>query len=106
MSKKDERAFLSQLQRVMLHVIKWLSLPAKRSRSWVLSIKNGRREMKRLKANNPRFTNDFLTNNWERSFQKAKRDAENEMNQKSSVESLTEKQVVEDEYKLRDNKDS
>ena len=101
MSKKDERAFLSQLRRVMLHVIKWFTLPSKRSKSWTTSIKNGRKEMKRLQKANPKFNKNFVHNNWEQSFEKAKRGAEKEMNKKSDIENLTEKQVFEDEYKLR-----
>ena len=101
MSKSDERAFLSQLKRVMLHIIKWFTLPEKRSNSWIKSIRDGRNKMEDIEGKIPRLNRQFARKNWNNSFSKATKEAEKQMNQKSSVESLTEKQVFNDEYKLR-----
>ena len=101
MGKSDERAFLSQLRRVMVHIIKWFTQPGKRSNSWILSINDGREKMEDIYGKYPRLNRQYARKNWNNSFSKATKEAEKQMNQKSTVESLTEKQVFEDEYKLR-----
>lgn len=49
MSRSDKRALESQLIRLMLHIIKWQIQPDKRSRSWTISIRNARYEIKSWK---------------------------------------------------------
>ena len=40
LSRSNRRELNSQLVRLMMHIVKWKSLPAKRSRSWLASISN------------------------------------------------------------------
>ena len=101
MGQKERRSLFSELIRIMLHIIKWFSQPYKRSESWSNSIYQGRKEIKKLQKDHPRFTREYIRQEWDTSFNKAKRKAEKEMNKKSDIESLTEKQVFDDEYKLR-----
>ena len=105
MGTKDKKALLSQLRRLMTHIIKWLTQPLKRSSSWVRTIEHSRERIKTLQNDNPSLNMNYLRGNWNDTFTKAKRAAEKEMNRKSDVESLTEKQVFEDEYKLKDEND-
>ena len=100
MSKKEERAFFSQLIRVMKHIIKWFTEPVKRSKSWSKSIQNGRIELRVMHKKNPRFNKNYVSQKWGTAFDKATKEAEKEMQQKSSVDQLTEKQVFEDQYDL------
>ena len=99
MSKSEKRSLLSQLVRVMMHIIKWFSQPHKRSGSWLNSIYHGRTEIERTLKRRPSLR-PIIKNEWDDSFYKAKREAENEMNKSSKVNSLTEKQVFNDEYRL------
>ena len=105
MGQRDKRSLFSQLIRIMVHVIKWLSQPHKRSKSWSNSIYQGRRQIKALQNDNPKFTKNYIRQGWETSFQKAKRKAEKEMDKKSDIESLTEKQIFEDKYKPNSDDD-
>ena len=104
MGKREERGFTNQLIRVMLHIIKWLSQPEKRSNSWLISIYSGRKEISKLQNKHPRFNQNFIQTIWNTVFSTAKRKAESEMGKQSDIEELTKKQVFEDEYKLgKDN---
>ena len=101
MGKSERRALISQLIRVMMHIIKWFSQPGKRSGSWMNSINSGRREIRRIIKRRPSLKNT-INEEWDTSFQKAKQEAENEMNAPSKVNKLTEKQVFDDNYTLDD----
>ena len=100
MANKFKNAALSQLRRIMLHIIKWIAQPGKRSRSWINSIENGRDELKLIAKKKPSVNRKFLRENWDATFKKAKQGAENEMNAPAEVDKLTEKQVFDDKYTL------
>lgn len=53
LGKSDKRALASQIERVLVHLLKWRFQPERRSRSWVLSIASGRREIAVLLADSP-----------------------------------------------------
>ncbi|UUO17643.1 DUF29 domain-containing protein [Dolichospermum heterosporum] len=45
MGRSEKRAVISQLTRLILHIIKWKCQPEKRSASWVISIRSARGEI-------------------------------------------------------------
>ena len=100
MASSLHRAALSQLKRLMLHIIKWFSEPSKRSDSWTRSIIDSRKKLKRIEKKKPSANRKFLRENWDATFKKAKQGAENEMNAPAEVDKLTEKQVFDDNYTL------
>lgn len=53
LGKSDKRALASQIERVLMHLLKWRCQPERRSRSWVVSIASGRREIAILLADSP-----------------------------------------------------
>lgn len=103
MASNLKNAALSQLRRIMLHIIKWITQPGKRSRSWITSIENGRDELKIIEKKKPSANRKFLRENWDDTFNKAKKGAEKEMQTNSKVNKLTEKQVFDDKYTLDDD---
>ncbi len=56
LSRSEERALESHLIRLMQHVIKWQVQPEKRSPSWVYTIREQRRQIRKLQRRYPRFT--------------------------------------------------
>lgn len=53
MGRSERSAYRSQLTRVLLHMLKWEAQPERRGKSWWISIMNGRREARRILADNP-----------------------------------------------------
>jgi hypothetical protein len=53
MGRRDRRAFFSQLQRLMVHFLKWTHQPAKRERSWQRSINDARDRLAVLEDESP-----------------------------------------------------
>lgn len=53
LTKRDERALGSQLQRVMLHLLKRRHQPERASRSWADSIRHGRNEIEDILDQSP-----------------------------------------------------
>ncbi len=99
LSRSDKRALRSQLIRLMSHVIKWKTQPEQRSRSWAVTIENARIEIEEilelepsLQASIPVLLKDL--------FEKARRVAELEMNQKTAITVLSQREVFEQEYVL------
>jgi Domain of unknown function DUF29 len=101
LGRSEKRALKSQLVRLMAHIIKWKSEPEKRSYSWVATIYNARDEIADIQTETPSLTDELIEALWDKSFQAAKREAEGEMNQKSSVASLTWKDVFDKDYEVR-----
>ena len=98
LARSEKRAMKSQLVRLMTHIIKWKSQPEKRSRSWIASIYNAREEIIDIQEETPSLTNSVIWEMWEKCFRIAKREAEGEMNQKSSVSELSWEEVFETQY--------
>ena len=98
MSRSERQALKSQLVCLMMHVIKWKTQLDKRSRSWVITIFDARDAIEESQEEMPSLNRDFIESLWDQAFIKAKRKAEAEMNCKSSISSLTWKEVFEDEY--------
>jgi transcriptional accessory protein Tex/SPT6 len=100
LARSEKRALKSQLIRLMAHVIKWLTQPDRRTRSWSQSIRNARDEIAEIQEDTPSLTPEVIEEMWESSFARAKADAEDDMNQTSPVAKLTWRDVFETEYKV------
>jgi hypothetical protein len=101
LGRSEKRALKSHLTRLMAHIIKWKTQPEKRSRSWVATIYNARDEIKDIQEETPSLTDDMIEEIWNKCLQAAKREAEADMNQDSSVSELTWKEVFDDEYQKK-----
>jgi hypothetical protein len=101
MSRSDKRALESQLIRLMLHIIKWKIQPDKRSRSWTVSIRNARYEIKSWKKYSPALNDDFLKTIWADAFEEALEVAEAETAVSTKqIKEITWEEVFEKEYKF------
>lgn len=100
MSRADKRAARSLLVVLMKHIIKWKSQPHKRSVSWVVTIRNARREIAALREDTPSITQAVLESHWEQAFEWAKDEAEQEMGAPSLVQSLSWNDVFVEDYSL------
>ena len=98
LGRSEKRALKSQLTRLMMHVIKWKSQPQRRSRSWIASLYNAREEIADIQEEVPSLTNAVILEMWDKCFRAAKREAEGEMDGKSSVSKLSWEEVFEERY--------
>jgi hypothetical protein len=85
LSRSERRALKSQLIRLMKHVLKWLSEPEQRSRSWAASIRSARREIRDIQAETPSLSDEVVRAMWDDCLEAAKDEAEAEMNQPVAV---------------------
>ena len=53
MGKSERRALISQLARLLMHLLKWENQPERRSRSWRLTIEDAQTKVQRLLKDNP-----------------------------------------------------
>jgi hypothetical protein len=100
MSKQARRSVQSQLIRLMKHIIKWKVQPERRSVSWAVSIANARYEISEAQEYEPSITDEVIRAMWSRAFTQAKKEAELEMQKKSTVETLSWNEVFSDDYSL------
>ncbi len=100
LSRSEKRALKSQLIRLMLHIIKWKSQPERRSLSWIASIKGAREEIEDIQEETPSLNNRAIEILWFKAFNTAKRNAQAEMQQKSTLTELSWKEVFDDNYDL------
>ncbi|HTG13831.1 MAG TPA: DUF29 domain-containing protein [Blastocatellia bacterium] len=101
LGRSEKRALKSQIVRLMAHIIKWQTQPDRRSYGWVASIYSAREEIADIQGEAPSLTNDVIRDMWDKCLRVAIREAEGEMNQKSSVSSLSWDDVFEEEYELK-----
>ena len=99
LGRSEERAFKSQMTRLMMHIIKWKIEPQRRSRSWVVSIENARIEIADILEYEP-YLKPKIPILWEKCFKRACRVAEKETGIRPGIEELSRKEVFEDEYLL------
>lgn len=97
-SRIDRRSVRSHLTRLMMHVLKWKIQPELRSKSWVLTIKHARREIWDTQEDTPSITDETIRQMWDRCFENAKEDAEDETASAVNIFCLTWQEVFEDEY--------
>ncbi|HYV38933.1 MAG TPA: DUF29 domain-containing protein [Gemmataceae bacterium] len=100
LARSDKRALKSQLIRLMAHVIKWLTQPDHRTRSWGQSIRNARDEIAEIREDTPSLTRETIEDMWQACFARAKADAEDDMEQQSPIMTLTWNDVFENDYKV------
>ncbi len=60
LGRSEKRAIRSHLVILLTHMLKWEFQPEHQSRSWNLSIRNARKDLKRLLKENPSLKGDFL----------------------------------------------
>ena len=53
MGKREKRALIAQLSRLLMHLLKWEFQPERRSRSWHLTIEDAQTKTLRLLDDNP-----------------------------------------------------
>jgi hypothetical protein len=105
MGRSEKRGVSSQLNRLMLHVIKWKCQPEKRSASWVISIRSARREIAESQQEMPSLNRDFLNSIWDKCFLEAKQDARDEMGKKAEITVLSWEEVFEQKYTIWEDDD-
>ncbi len=98
---KYGKALISQLIRLMLHIIKWIEQPNRRSRSWELSIKNSQKAIEKIQINKPSLSDSYICKNWDKSFLKAKKGALKEMKKDVKIKKLSKNEVLHKKYKLK-----
>jgi len=98
LGRSEKRALKSQLIRLMAHIIKWKQQRGRRSYGWVATIYNAREEIGDIQNETPSLTDDVIKTMWDACFLAATREAEGEMNEKSSVSELSWQEVFDDEY--------
>ncbi|MDZ7935954.1 MAG: DUF29 family protein [Emticicia sp.] len=102
MANSERKALLSQLKRLMLHIIKWKIQSQKRSKSWIKSINDAREEIELAQEFSPSLNKNYIESIWEKTLKLAKRGAEDEMeiSLKNTEIELTWQEVFEQEYNL------
>ncbi len=98
--RAEQNAVDSQLVRLMKHVIKWKSQPERRSASWAVSIANVRYEIQKTQRYEPSITDDVIRDLWNSAFKQARKEAELEMQKKSTIDSLSWDEVFNEVYSL------
>ena len=99
--RADKRALESHLIRVMQHVIKWKMQPERRSRSWMRTIRNARKEIRKLQQDSPSLTDQLIRERlWDDCLDSAIGEAEGDMDCDVPPLPLTWQEVFEDEYRL------
>lgn len=100
MGRSEKRAVISQLTRLMLHIIKWKCQPDKRSASWAISIRSARQEIADSQEEMPSLNRDFLDSIWDKCLAAAQEDARDEMGKKPEIAALSWSEVFEQTYTL------
>jgi Domain of unknown function DUF29 len=86
LSRSDERALESHLIWLMQHIIKWHVQPERRGASWAATIREQRRQIRRLQRREPRLTDQRIRGNWwDDCYAGAVNEAEAELNQRIAI---------------------
>ena len=100
MARSEKRALQSQLVRLMMHLIKWQIQPEKRSRSWLLTVNNARREIAGLREYTPSLNETYIQEIWQKSLEQAREEAEIETGLSGESVDLTWEDVFDAKYTL------
>ena len=100
MARSEKRALQSQLIRLMMHVTKWQIQSEKRSKSWLLTIRNARFEISKLQQFTPSLNNAYVRSIWDESLAEAREEAEIETGVSSAEIDLTWEDVFDTRYVL------
>jgi hypothetical protein len=99
LSRSEKRALRSQLNRLMMHIIKWQIQPNRRSRSWQSTISNARIEIEEMLEEEPHLKPQ-VPQLWDKCFKAACRIAKDETGIKPTLSELTQEDVFQTEYSL------
>lgn len=101
MGKSKKLALISQLTRLMAHVIKWQCQPERRSVSWAITIRSARQEIEDIQEEVPSLNRAFIESLWDKCFARAIKEATLEMlGKKPQLASLSWIDVFEEEYTI------
>jgi hypothetical protein len=101
LARADKRALESHLIRAMQHIIKWKMQPERRSRSWIRTIRNGRKEIRKLQQDTPSLTDQLIRQHlWDDCLDSAIGEAEGDMDRDLPPLTLMWQEVFTDEYRL------
>jgi len=100
MARSEKRALQSQLIRLMMHVIKWHIQSEKRSRSWLLTIRNTRFEIRKLQQFTPSLNTAYIESIWDESLTEARGEAEIETGSSTTEIDLTWEDIFDTKYTL------
>lgn len=100
MARSEKRALNSQLVRLMMHVIKWHVQPEKRSKSWLLTIRNARYEITKLRQYTPSLNEEFINSIWTDALKEATDEAEIEIDRSAANYAATWSDVFDRPYTL------
>ena len=85
----------------MQHVITWKRQPEHVFRSWIRTIRNGRKDIRKLQQDTPSLTDQFIREQrWDDCLDSAIGEAEGAMDCDLPVLALTWQEVFADEYRL------
>jgi hypothetical protein len=68
MGKREYREIISYLKVAMVHIIKWLSQPEKKSGSWQGSINHAQEKIKKIRNENPSIPDSYIKEKWDETF--------------------------------------
>jgi hypothetical protein len=77
LGKSDRRALMSQINRLLVHLLKWQFQAERRSVSWEKSIRSARRSIDRILEDSPSLR-DAMSARLEKEYDLARRDASRE----------------------------
>jgi Domain of unknown function DUF29 len=77
LGKSDRRALMSQVQRLLVHLLNWQFQPGRRSVNWEKSIRSARRAISSILEDSPSLK-DAMSARLEKEFDLARRDASRE----------------------------
>lgn len=100
MSQQLKSASFSQLVRLMKHILKWQGQPEHRTAGWVASITDAREEIEAIQATKPSLNRAYFESVWDKAFEKAARQAENETGLPTVVSALSWEAVFDEEYRI------
>jgi hypothetical protein len=106
MRRSEQRAVRSQLVRLMMHILKWHVQPTHRSPSWVATINHARQEIWDSQEETPSITDEVIRGLWDRCFQRAKQQAEDETGQTVPHTNLSWDDVFHTRYRVERPKSS
>jgi hypothetical protein len=84
LGKSERREIASQLTRLLLHLLKWQYQPQRRSDSWLDSITDARTQIELAIEDSPSLKS-YPTEQLEKSYQRARRQAANQTHMEISV---------------------
>jgi hypothetical protein len=100
LARSERRALRSQMIRLMQHLVKWQVQPARRSWSWVATIRNARREIVDIQHETPSLTRRVIEAMWDACLEAACDAAAGEMNRRVPSLTLTWEDVFDTPYTL------